>query len=74
MFEFQSLCTVFEDLHLLNRRVYFWHWNKEPMGVVCRLDSRMFAYFKDSQSEEELLKSLHMEKHTNGAVEIPAEH
>lgn len=28
------------------------------MGVLCRLDSKMFALFKDAQSEDELVKSI----------------
>lgn len=62
----QSICTIVEDLHLLKRKVYFWHWSKEPMGVLCRLDSKMFALFRDAQSEDELLKSVSIE---NGKLE-----
>lgn len=54
----QSLCTVVEDLQMLQRKVYFWHWSKEPMGVLCRLNSKMFALFKDAQTEDELVKSI----------------
>lgn len=57
-FILQSLCAVVEDLHRLKKQVYFWHWNKKPMSVLCRLDPEMFALFKDAQTEEELLKIL----------------
>lgn len=71
-FNSQSLCTIVEDLHLLKRKVYFWHWNKEPMGVLCRLDSKMFTLFRDAQSEDELLKSVSIENGTHGNyIRIP---
>lgn len=56
----QSLCAVVDDLHRLKIQMYFWHWNKGPMSVLCRLDPEMFALFKDAQTEEELLKTLNM--------------
>lgn len=31
------------------------------MGVLCRLKPKMFALFKDAQTEDELLKSVSME-------------
>lgn len=58
VFTLQSICAVAEDLHRLKIQVYFWHWNKTPMSVLCRLDPEMFALFKDAQTEEELLKTL----------------
>lgn len=67
-FCFQSLCTVVEDLQLLQRKVYFWHWGKEPMGVLCRLDSKMFSLFKDAQTEDELLKSTGIENSKQAAT------
>ncbi|XP_031629887.1 sodium-independent sulfate anion transporter-like isoform X2 [Contarinia nasturtii] len=70
----KSLCTVVEDMHLLHRKVYFWHWNKEPMGVLCRLNSKMFALFKDAQTEDELLKSVSLENGKEGtAIRISAD-
>lgn len=62
----QSLCTVVEDMNLLHRRVFFWHWGKEPMGVLCRLDPKMFALFKDAQTEDELIKSFSLENGKQG--------
>lgn len=67
-FHSQSLCTVVEDMHLLQRKVYFWHWSKDPMGVLCRLDSKMFALFKDAQTEDELLKSVSLENGKQGTA------
>lgn len=70
----QSICTVVDDLHVLNRTVYFWHWSKEPMGVLCRLKPNMFALFKDAQTEDELLKSVSLENGKQGAPQrIPNE-
>lgn len=60
---------VVDDLHMLSRQVYFWHWSKEPMGVLCRLSPKMFAYFKDAQSEDELMKSINVECINNGFAE-----
>lgn len=54
-------------MHLLQRKVYFWHWSKEPMGVLCRLDSKMFQLFKDAQTEDELLKSVNLENGKQGS-------
>lgn len=71
----KTLCTIVEDLHLLQRQVYFWHWSKEPMGVLCRLDSKMFALFKDAQTEDELLRSVSIENGKQGAaVQITNDH
>lgn len=55
------MCTIVEDLYLLNKVVYFWNWNKDTMGVLCRLKSKMSALFKDANCEEELLKTLNIE-------------
>lgn len=55
------MCTIVDDLYLLNKVVYFWNWNKDTMGVLCRLKSKMSALFKDANCEEELLKSLNIE-------------
>lgn len=57
----QVMCTIVEDLYLLNKVVYFWNWNKETMGVLCRLKSKMSSLFKDANCEEELLKTLNIE-------------
>lgn len=44
------------------------------MGVLCRLDSKMFALFKDAQTEDELLKSVSMENGKQGAyIRLPIE-
>lgn len=44
------------------------------MGVLCRLDAKMFPLFKDAQTEDELLKSVHMENGKQGSiVQIPNE-
>lgn len=44
------------------------------MGVLCRLDPKMFALFKDAQTEDELLKSVSMENGKQGtAVRISAD-
>lgn len=55
------MCTIVDDLYLLNKVVYFWNWNKETMGVLCRLKSKMSALFKDANCEEELLKTLNID-------------
>lgn len=57
----QIMCTIVDDLYLLNKVVYFWNWNKDTMGVLCRLKSKMSTLFKDANCEEELLKSLNIE-------------
>lgn len=45
------------------------------MGVLCRLDSKMFALFKDAQTEDELLRSVSMENGKQGAaVQITNDH
>lgn len=42
------------------------------MGVLCRLDSKMFTLFRDAQSEDELLKSVSIENGTHGNyIRIP---
>lgn len=42
------------------------------MGVLCRLDSKMFTLFRDAQTEDELLKSVSMENGTHGNyIQIP---
>lgn len=66
LFVLQSMCEVVDDLHVLGRQVYFWHWSKEPMGVLCRLRPEAFSYFKDAQTEDELMKSLNVECVNNG--------
>lgn len=57
----QVMCTIVEDLYLINKVVYFWNWNKDTMGVLCRLKSKMSSLFKDANCEEELLKTLNIE-------------
>lgn len=36
------------------------------MGVLCRLDPKLFALFRDAQTEDELLKSVSVENGTHG--------
>lgn len=44
------------------------------MGVLCRLKGKMFALFKDAQTEDELLKSVSLENGKQGAPQrIPNE-
>lgn len=43
----KSLCTVVEDLHLLKRNVYFWHWSKERK---CLFISHMLCAFLSKNS------------------------
>lgn len=38
------------------------------MGVLCRLDSKMFQLFKDAQTEDELLKSVSLENGNQGTT------
>lgn len=38
------------------------------MGVLCRLNPKMFALFKDAQTEDELLRSVGIENGKQGAA------
>lgn len=61
MFLSQSIRTIVGELHLLNKKVYFWNWGKEPMGVLCRLDDKLSKLFRDIQADDEAWKSLNRE-------------
>lgn len=55
-------------MHLLNKEVYFWHWNKEPMSVLCRLDEKMVNLFKNAPIQDELMKLESTETINQGTI------
>lgn len=57
----QSIRTTVAELHLLNKTVYFWNWGKDPMGVLCRLDNKMCALFRDIQADDNAWRYLSRE-------------
>lgn len=61
LFLSQSIRTIVDDLHLQKKKVYFWNWSKDPMGVLCRLDSKLCNLFKDVQADDEAFKTLNRE-------------
>lgn len=65
----QVMCSVVDDLHLLNKIVYFWNWNKETMGVLCRMNTKMSHLFRDANCEDELIKMLNIDSSiTNNSI------
>lgn len=66
-FELQAVCATVEDLHLLNKVVYFWNWNRDAMVVLCRLNAKMSALFKYASCEGGLVHLLNTE---NAVVEV----
>lgn len=50
--------SLIKDLSCIEKKVVLWNWNKEPMGVMYRINSDFEARFKKADCLEDLLAQL----------------
>lgn len=55
---FQALESLVGDLHLLEKKTFFWNWSREAIGVMHRTNAKVAELFKEARTEDELLKLL----------------
>lgn len=50
--------SIIKDLAYVDKKVILWNWNKEPMGVMYRINSDFRDLFKRADTIEELITQL----------------
>lgn len=66
-----NLKSLLDDCNLLNKRVLFWNWQPQPMGVAIRLTAEFKPLFKCASTLENLVQLDEAERQCNGVSIVP---
>lgn len=50
--------SLVKDLAYIDKKVILWNWNKEPMGVLYRINSDLIDLFQKTDTIDELVTKL----------------